>query len=195
MLIIYFFFNTIKCSITVDLFTPETPNWVVQICAQQFPSLVFPLFQTVKAAACQHSVHHFLVSICLVSACSKNMGGRTEGTIVWGDKMSPRWVDQTFVLRFPTPHNDTPRAHNGTLRDELGRQRRKSLFGAHAWAARGQKASLETALAAAKEEGNLFIIQSKRKKGRGELLHRKARQNTLWGRNEGWIIQGGSGTV
>lgn len=112
-----------------------------------------------------------------------------------GDKMSPRWVDQTFVQRFPAPHNDAPRAHNGTLRDELGRQRRKSLFGAHAWAARGQRASFETALAAAKEEGNLFIIQSKRKKGRGELLHRKARQNTLWGRNEGWIIQGGSGTV
>lgn len=112
-----------------------------------------------------------------------------------GDKMSPRWVDQTFVQRFPAPHNDAPRAHNGTLRDELGRQRRKSLFGAHAWAARGQRASFETALAAAKEEGNLFIIQSKRKKGRGERLHRKARQNTLWGRNEGWIIQGGSGTV
>lgn len=45
----------------------------------------------------------------------------------------------------------------------------------------------------AKEEGNLFIIQperGKKRKGRGELLHRKARQNTLWGRNEGWIIQG-----
>lgn len=104
--------------------------------------------------------------------------------------MSPRWVDQTFVQRFPTPHKDTPRAHNGTLRDELGRQRRESLFEAHAWAAREQKASLETALAGAKEEGNLFIIQSEKKKGRGELLHRKARQNTLWGRNEGWIIQG-----
>lgn len=104
--------------------------------------------------------------------------------------MSPRWVDQTFVQRFPSVHKDTPRAHNGTREDELDRQRRESLFGAHAWAARGQKASLETALAAAKEEGNLFIIQSQRKKGRAELRHRKARQNTLWGRNEGWIIQG-----
>ena len=66
------------------------------------------------------------------------------------DKMSPRWVDQTFVQRFPSPDKDTPRAHNGTLTDELGRQKRVSPFGAHAWAARGQKASLETALAAAK---------------------------------------------
>lgn len=32
---------------------------------------------------------------------------------------------------------------------------------------------METALAAAKDEGDLFIIQSERKKGRGELLHRK----------------------
>lgn len=129
------------------------------------------------------------------------------GTLVRGDKMSPRWVDQTFVQRFPARHNDTPRAHNGTRRDELGRQRRESLFGAHAWAARGQKDSLETALAAAKEGGSLFIIQSKEKRRaereRGEELLRrkgrrrkkKARQNTLWGRNEGWIIQGGSGTV
>lgn len=83
--------------------------------------------------------------------------------------MSPRWVDQTFVQRFPSPHKSTPRAHNGTLRDELGKQRRESLFGAHAWAARGQKASLETALAGAKEEeGNLLIIQpEKKKKGSG----------------------------
>lgn len=109
--------------------------------------------------------------------------------------MSPRWVDQTFVQRFPSPHKGTPRAHNGTLRDELGRQRRESLFGAHAWAARGQKASLETALAGAKEEeGNLLIIQPEKEKKmwgeRGELLHRKAQRRTLWGRNEGWIIQG-----
>lgn len=76
------------------------------------------------------------------------------------------------------------------LKDELGRQKRESLSGAHAWAARWQKASLETALAATKEEGNLFIIQPEKKKGRGERLHRKAQQNTLWGRNEGWIIQG-----
>lgn len=54
-----------------------------------------------------------------------------------------------------------------------------SLFGAHAWAARGQRASLETALAAAKEEGNLFIIQSGRKKGSGERLRKRDRQNTL----------------
>lgn len=61
-----------------------------------------------------------------------------------------------------------PRAHNGTLRDELGRQRRESLFGAHAWAARGQKASLETALAGAKEvEGNLLIIQPEKEKNVG----------------------------
>lgn len=104
--------------------------------------------------------------------------------------MSPRWVDQTFVQRFPSPHKDTPCAHNGMLKDELGRQKRESLFGAHAWAARWQKASLETALASVKEGGSLFIIQSEKKKGRGELLHRKAGQNTLWGRNEGWIIQG-----
>lgn len=37
---------------------------------------------------------------------------------------------------------------------------------------------METALAAAKEVGNLFIIQSKRKKGRGELPHRKKPDKT-----------------
>lgn len=87
--------------------------------------------------------------------------------------MSPRWVDQTFVQRFPARHKDTPRAHNGTLADELGRQRAESLFEAHAWAARGQKASLETALAAAKEEGNLFIIQPEEKEGESRASPQK----------------------
>lgn len=40
----------------------------------------------------------------------------------------------------------------------------------------GQRASLETALAAAREEGNLFIIQPGRKKGRGE--HKKKTDKT-----------------
>lgn len=48
----------------------------------------------------------------------------------------------------------------------------QSLFEAHARAARRQKASLETALAAAKEEGNLFIIQPLRVR-EGERRKRK----------------------
>lgn len=124
-----------------------------------------------------------------------------------GDKMSPRWVDQTFVQRFPSLYKDTPCAHNGTLADELGRQRLQSLFGAHAWAVRGQKAQLGNSFGQSRRRrrsrrrgrgkgsrrrkgkggGNLFIIQAEKEKEReGELLRgreeKKGRLNTLWGR-------------